>query len=332
MKYFVVTGGYGFIGSHFVNMLGNLIAEGEEIIVIDKLGVGSNPMNVVVPHHFHNVDLSNAEGYFKRLKDLHVGPIIAIIHFAAESHVDRSIADPSSFIKNNVNATLNVLNFIKDFSPDTTLINVSTDEVYGHLGTDDPPWTEDSPISPRSPYSASKAASDILVDSYRNTYGITAVTTRCSNNFGPNQGDEKFIPTIIRSIVEGKEIPVYGDGLNRREWIPVGMHCQQIYNLITRGSDSPVVNIVGGYEYSNIHLIREIERLMVEMHREEWLNTLYDVKYKFVEDRKGHDFRYALTSKFSNHCRGCTNYDFEAELKFTISHYVSLYEGRKERK
>lgn len=206
MSKVLVTGGCGFIGSHVIDEL--LIDNNvKEIINIDKLGVGSDINNVAVDSRITNcyIDICNDEIYniFEKHKPEY------IIHLAAESHVDRSIANPLSFVNSNVMGTGNILEGMRRYVPKARMVHVSTDEVYGHLHHDDPPFSEACPADPRSPYSASKAGSDMLAFSYRNTYGLDITVTRCCNNYGPRQHGEKLIPTILRSLIQGKKIPVY---------------------------------------------------------------------------------------------------------------------------
>ena len=235
-----------------------------------------------------------------------------IFHFAAESHVDNSIKDPSEFITSNVVGTQNLLENFRQ-KGGGKFIHISTDEVYGHLGQNDPSFTEYSPIAPRSPYAASKASSDLLCLSYIETFNSNISITRCCNNYGPNQHGEKFIPTIIRSLLEGKKIPVYGEGMNIREWIHVYDHCLGIWAVATNGKRG-VYNIGSEYELSNIELVDIICKKM---------GKDIDECVKFVEDRLGHDFRYSIdSSKIDSELFFELNYpDFEKEIGEVIKYY-----------
>jgi dTDP-glucose 4,6-dehydratase len=235
-----------------------------------------------------------------------------VFHFAAESHVDRSINGAMGFISNNVVGITSLLDYIKEFSPKARVINVSTDEVYGHLSKYDDPFSETSHINPRSPYSASKASADLIANAYCQTYGLDIITTRCCNNYGPHQHNEKFIPTILRSLKEGKKIPVYGNGENIREWIYVEDHNKSILEIANIGKSGKVYHIKSGVERSNIELINDILKFGG------FYDKLEDV-IEFVGDRKGHDFRYALDS--FRYKRIFDLISYEKALKETIGHY-----------
>lgn len=308
----LVTGGCGFIGSNFIEMIDEMYKI-EQIVNLDKMGIGSRSLEHIdfrTMYYECDEDISD----YKNVKWLGGMEIDYVFHFAAESHVDRSITGPSDFIRNNVMATTNLLEYIRNHQPQARLINISTDEVYGHLGLDDEPFTEDSPICPRSPYSASKAASDLIVNSYVETYGIDAVTTRCCNNFGPYQADEKFIPTVIRHLVSGEPIPVYGTGQNIREWIHVDDHNKSILEIAKIGESGKVYNIGSGNEKTNLDMIR-------------WISSTLKIDpiIKFVEDRKGHDFRYAIKSNNYNRVVQCNTLDGFIN---TVNFYKNLYEKR----
>jgi dTDP-glucose 4,6-dehydratase len=212
-----------------------------------------------------------------------------ILHLAAESHVDRSIEDPMAFIKSNVVGTVNVLELAREDR--ARMVHVSTDEVYGHLGPNDDPFTEETCMSPRSPYSSSKASSDLIALSYSTTYNTNVSITRCCNNYGPRQHTEKLIPTVITSLKEGKRIPVYGDGKNIREWIHVADHAKAIIEVLFNGEQGEVYNIPGSCELSNIELIERIVKAA------KGSNTNVQDYIEYVQDRAGHDFRYSLTTK-----------------------------------
>ena len=274
-----VTGASGFIGSNFVH---HLASKGyDDIIIIDKLSYASN-MDNLFPFKFpvKVVDLVNKnllEELFKKYN-----PDI-IFHFAAESHVDNSIEDAKPFVDSNVIGTLNLLELSVKYKVQK-FHHISTDEVYGALGYDDPPFTEETPYNPQNPYSASKAASDHFVTAFGNTYGLPVLITNCSNNYGPRQNKEKLIPKTINNILDGEKIPVYAQGQNIRDWIYVEDHCRAILNIFYAGKNGEKYNIGGECEVKNIDLVKTIIRLM---------GASEDL-IEYVEDRPGHDLRYAI--------------------------------------
>lgn len=284
-----VTGGLGFIGSNFViSHLKKYPAD--EVIVIDNFSYAANSSNLNGYHedwrlNIKNVDIRDLNSLQNLYHDYE--PEITF-HFAAESHVDNSIRGDDDFISTNVSGTHNILKCIKKHGG--KLVHVSTDEVYGSLSADDPPFTEKTPYDPRNPYSATKAASDHLVRSYVNTHGIEAVVTNCSNNYGPRQHREKFIPTVVRHIKNNTPVPVYGTGQNVRDWLFVEDHCDALLTIGQNFKSGERYNIGGGHEMSNLEMVSLILDLMgkpVHMYQN-WIN--------FVTDRKGHDFRYAMDS------------------------------------
>jgi dTDP-glucose 4,6-dehydratase len=286
-KNILVTGGYGFIGGNFIRFIKDNFPE-HKIICIDKDGYASNKEFIK--------DLCDKEYKIDIGKDLLQleNVFLAndkfeyIFHFAAESHVDNSIKGPTEFVYSNVLGTQNMLEcFRKINNGYGKFIHISTDEVYGHLGFDDDPFTELTPIAPRSPYAASKASSDLLCLSYINTYGSNISITRCCNNYGPNQHSEKFIPTIIKALSKNKKVPVYGEGMNIREWIHVHDHNLAVWAVATQGKKG-VYNIGSGLELSNIELVDKICTIM---------GKDLDKSVRFVEDRLGHDFRYSIDSE-----------------------------------
>lgn len=322
---YLVTGGCGFIGSHVIEELlkdKNV----KKVINIDKLGVGSDINNLVAdPRVFsYFIDICDEELF--NIFEKHMPGYI--IHLAAESHVDRSISDPLSFVHSNVVGTGNILECIRNIVPKARMVHVSTDEVYGHLNFDDEPFTEDTPLDPRSPYSASKASSDVLALSYRTTYNMDITVTRCCNNYGPRQHDEKLIPTVLRTLIQGKKIPVYGNGENVREWIYVTDHVKALIEILHKADPKPVYNIYGRQREQNIRLINEI---IVEL-----INA--DVKYskgyeikdyvEFVTDRPGHDLCYKMSSKYDEIASLKSQEKFNTGLVKTISYYKSKYEKK----
>lgn len=280
----LLTGGAGFIGSNFVHCL--LKAHPDwEIFNLDRLTYAGNLENLrdVAGHphyHFIHGDIADA-ALVDRLFAEHRFDLVA--NLAAESHVDRSIMDAAPFVETNIKGTQVLLDAARRHGVQKFL-QVSTDEVYGSLGFDDPPFTEETPLAPRSPYSASKAAADLLALACHHTHGLPVVISRCSNNYGPCQFPEKFIPTVITAVLEDKPVPIYGDGLNVRDWIYVDDHCRALDLILTAGRPGEVYNIGARQEKSNLDLARSILRILGKP--ESLLN--------FVKDRPGHDRRYAM--------------------------------------
>ena len=308
----LVTGGCGFIGSNFVRRW--LSMNDELLINLDKMTYASD--------HTLNLDLKDNTSYLFRkgsIEDMTtVADILmthkprAIINFAAESHVDNSIANAYPFMKTNIMGTFNLLECVRQTDPNLKFIHVSTDEVFGSLQAHSQPFTEKTPYDPRSPYSASKAASDHLVRAYHHTHGLNAMITNCSNNYGPYQNPEKLIPVIIRKALAGEKIPIYGDGTNVRDWIYVMDHVDALIDVLDMGEAGETYCIGGGNEYSNLRIAYEI------------LETLEIDKdlIEFVEDRKGHDFRYAIDSdKIYIHLGWKPRIDFIDGLYKTVEWY-----------
>ena len=283
----LITGGAGFIGSNFVRLMLNTYME--NVINLDALTYAGSKDNL--PHNhkhlFFKVDIRDYEQVVNYVK---LQPRV-LVHFAAESHVDNSIAGPRVFVDTNIVGTFNLLEAVRQHSPDTLFIHVSTDEVYGSLGFEDPAFTENHPYKPNSPYSASKAASDHLVRSYHETYGINTIITNCSNNYGPRQHKEKLIPKVIDCALQNKPIPVYGDGMNRRDWIHVDDHCSAIDYLIKKGVAGETYNIGTMCEVANIDMVTHICQRLDEFVPQE---NKYETNITFVTDRLGHDLRYAI--------------------------------------
>lgn len=280
-KNILVTGGYGFIGGNFIRFLKDNFPE-HRIVCLDKDGYASNKKYVKglcdKEYVFDIVCNKKLDMLFKTEDKFDF-----IFHFAAESHVDNSIKDPSIFIQSNVVGTQNLLECFRKANYGK-MVHISTDEVYGHLGFNDPSFVETTPINPRSPYAASKASSDLLCMAYINTFNCNISITRCCNNYGPNQHAEKFIPTIIKSLSKGKKVPIYGEGLNIREWVHVHDHNLAVWAVATKGNKE-VYNIGSGLELTNIELVDKICNIM---------GKDLDQNAIFVEDRLGHDFRYSI--------------------------------------
>ena len=304
-----VTGAAGFIGSNFVHYLKS---KGyDDIVVIDKLTYAASTDNLnPLTFPIEIVDIANKdqlEGAFRKYRPRF------IFHFAAESHVDNSIEDATPFLDTNVRGTLNLLELSVKYDIER-FHHISTDEVYGALGYDDPPFTEETPYNPQNPYSASKAASDHFVTAFGNTHGLPVVITNCSNNYGPRQHKEKLIPKTISNILQNKPIPVYAQGQNIRDWIYVEDHCKAIMEVWYIGGYGEKYNIGGECEVKNIDLVKTIIRLM---------NASEDL-IEFVEDRPGHDLRYAIdNAKIKKTALFQPQYNLETGLKKTIDWYLN---------
>jgi len=319
----LVTGGAGFIGSNFV--LSTLEATGEAIVNLDKLTYAGNPRNLE--------SLRNDPRYIFVQGDIGDRALVrdllkkhrprAIVHFAAESHVDRSISGPAPFIQTNVVGTFSLLEEFKAYSEkqkDVRFLHVSTDEVYGSLGPDDPAFTETTPYAPNSPYSASKAAADHLVRSYHHTYGLPTLTTNCSNNYGPYQFPEKLIPLMIGNALAGKALPVYGDGRNVRDWLYVRDHCAAVHAVLARGRLGETYNVGGGAEQANIDVVTTICALLDEIFPKK---QKYAELISFVTDRPGHDRRYAMdTTKIGRELGWKPRESFASGLAKTVRWYL----------
>jgi dTDP-glucose 4,6-dehydratase len=309
MKNILVTGGAGFIGSHFIQMM--LDKHKYNIINIDSLTYAANIRNMKgfnkhINYFFYKTDIKNRKALGEIFEKHHID---AIVHFAAESHVDRSIVAPTIFVSTNVMGTQNLLDLALDYGVEK-FIQVSTDEVYGTLGKFGK-FTEDSPLLPNSPYSASKAAGDCLARAYFKTFDLPVIITRCSNNYGPHQHPEKLIPLVITKSLKGESIPVYGDGLQIRDWIYVEDHCSAIDTVLHHGVDGEVYNIGTNCEYYNIDIIKEILKL---------LNVSTDL-ITYVKDRLGHDRRYAISATKLETLGWLPRYSLPQGLEKTIDWY-----------
>ena len=292
----MVTGGAGFIGSNFLNLFVPCHPE-HYFINLDKLTYAANPLNLSALEDQANYSFEQADitDYDQLLQLFEKYEPDLVVHFAAESHVDRSIHGPSEFIQSNIIGTFNLLEACRDFwssgSGNKLFLHVSTDEVYGSLGAEGL-FTEQTAYDPSSPYSASKASSDHLVRAYHRTYDLPALITNCSNNYGPYQFPEKLIPLMILNALEGKPLPVYGKGENVRDWLYVEDHCRALWTVIEKGLPGETYNIGGNSEKRNIDIVNQIcEILAEEIDRDP--QQLKDL-ITFVQDRPGHDMRYAI--------------------------------------
>ena len=305
----LVTGGAGFIGSNFVRHIVKKYSN-YSVVNLDLLTYAGNLENLDDIKDFPNYKFLKGDITDEKLIDEITVDMDVVINFAAESHVDRSIEGPSVFIKTNVIGTQILLEASKK-NKVNKFIQISTDEVYGTLG-ETGYFSEKSPILPNSPYSASKAGADLIARSYFKTYGFPVIITRCSNNYGPNQFPEKFIPLLITNAFEGRELPIYGDGLNVRDWIHVKDHCEAIDVVLHKGKDGEVYNIGGNCEKENIDIAKLI---LNKTGKDESL-------LKFVKDRLGHDRRYAIDStKIKNETGWSPKYKFEDGISDTINWY-----------
>jgi dTDP-glucose 4,6-dehydratase len=323
----LVTGGAGFIGSNFV--ASTIAATGEPIVNLDKLTYAGSLRNLERlrddPRHiFVQGDIGD-RGLVRELLKKHRPR--AIVHLAAESHVDRSIAGPGAFIQTNVMGTFALLEEARAFSNAIRFLQVSTDEVYGSLGPTDPAFTETTPYAPNSPYAASKASADHLVRAYHHTYGLPTLTTNCSNNYGPYQFPEKLIPLMISNALAGKPLPVYGDGKNVRDWLYVLDHCEALRVVLERGRAGETYNIGGGAERANIDLVSTICGMLDRAVPRKG-GAKYAELISFVTDRPGHDRRYAIDStKLARELGWTPRENFESGLKKTVDWYIENRAG-----
>jgi dTDP-glucose 4,6-dehydratase len=323
----LVTGGCGFIGSNFI--LRWLSREAADVVNLDLLTYAGNPFNLQLQeepsrYQFVRGDIADAKllaEIFERYQPS------AVVHFAAESHVDRSIHSPEEFIRTNVVGTFQLLHTARQYwnslrksdRGDFRFLHVSTDEVYGSLDSHDPPFAETTPYSPNSPYSASKAASDHLVRAYHHTYGLPTLITNCSNNYGPRQFPEKLIPLMIVNALNGKPLPVYGDGLNVRDWLYVEDHCEAIRAVLHKATPGQTYNVGGHSEKTNLDVVRTICSVLAE------LRPGHDYKslITYVKDRPGHDRRYAINcEKIETELNWRAEETFETGIRKTVAWYL----------
>ena len=327
----LITGGAGFIGSNYVELV--ISNSEDEVFILDNLTYAGNLKNLKAVSHLPNYNFIKGDICDKKLIDnlFKENRFNKVIHFAAESHVDNSITGPSAFIQTNIIGTFNLVhsaycfwmngpNQLKKDFKDARFLHVSTDEVYGTLG-ETGLFTETTAYAPNSPYSASKASSDFIVRSYFHTYGMPVVTTNCSNNYGARQHKEKLIPTIIRKALSGREIPIYGNGKNIRDWIYVNDHCKGIKLVLEKGKLGETYNIGGRNERENLYIAHTICDLLDNLVPNE---TPYGDQMNFVQDRAGHDFRYAIDAdKIESELGWKAEENFESGILKTIEWYLN---------
>jgi len=315
----LVTGGAGFIGSNFIRYMLTRHPE-MDIVNLDRLTYAGNLENLRGTdqgpgYRFVKGDIADP----RTVEEVFGAGVDAVVNFAAESHVDRSIRDPGIFLRTNVQGTGVLLDASVRYGgwagkgENSFFLQVSTDEVYGSLGPDDPPFTETSPLDPSSPYSASKAGADLLALAYHRTYGLPVVVTRCSNNYGPYQFPEKLIPLMVTNALEDKPLPVYGDGGNVRDWLHVEDHCRALEMVLFQGRPGEVYNVGGHGEKTNLEVVRLLLKHLGKP----------DSLVSFVKDRPGHDRRYAIDpGKITAELGWRPRYTFEEGLRRTVDWYL----------
>ena len=317
MKKVIVTGGLGFIGSNLIKILNK---KKFFIINIDKVSYASNKKNIptnIQNYKFYKENINNKNFIIRILEKYRPS---LVFNLAAETHVDKSIDGPKSFINSNILGVFNLLEAIRIYNKKLKLINVSTDEVYGDINKLSS--KENDAYNPSSPYSASKASGDLLIKSYIRTYNLPAVITNCCNNYGPNQYPEKLIPTIIYKIIRNETIPIYGNGKNVREWIHVNDHCEALIKIAINGKIGESYNIGSGIKIQNIELMNKIISIFKKINT----NQKNKINFHFVKDRPGHDFRYSLnSSKLKTELKWKCKINFNEGLKDTINWYIDKF-------
>ena len=311
----LVTGGMGFIGSNFIRFILNLNQD-FKVINVDKLTYAGNPENLKEidkefpgEYGFHKMDICDFEAIDKLINQKDID---YIINFAAETHVDRSLNNPTLFCDTNIAGTMSLLNSAKK-NRIKKYLQISTDEVYGSLNFEDPPFTEKNHLVPNNPYSASKASADLMIRAYHKSFNLPINISRCSNNYGPYQFPEKLIPLMISNALEDRKLPIYGKGVNVREWIHVEDHCKAILKVLLEGTNGEIYNIGGGSEVANIDLVKKLLKIL---NKPESLIS-------FVEDRPGHDLRYAIDhSKITKELNWKPEIKLETGLKKTVNWYL----------
>lgn len=326
----LVTGGAGFIGSCFVIQQ---INKGNTVLNLDKLTYSGNLVNLLEVssnsnYSFVQGDIGDEKLIAKLLVEFQPD---AVVNFAAETHVDRSILDPEAFVRTNVLGTEVLLRVVKSWWQDLPqdrkdsfrFHHISTDEVYGTLTLDDPAFEETTKYAPNSPYSASKASSDFFVRAFHETYGLPTLITNCSNNYGPRQFPEKLIPLMVLNALEGKPLPIYGKGDNIRDWLHVEDHCEAIWEVLTRAQPGETFNIGGNSERKNIDIVKSICSILDELRPKQEGGSYVD-QIVHVTDRLGHDFRYAINpTKIRTQLGWSPKYTFEDGLRKTVEWYLN---------
>lgn len=330
----MITGGAGFIGCHFVHY--QLESDSRvNLVNLDAMTYASSLESLKdLPdpnrHKLFRGDICDRNFVDQLLHDYEID---TIVHFAAESHVDRSITGPAAFMRTNVTGTFTLLEAARAFWLDEKswdehrcrFHHISTDEVFGTLKAQEPAFCETTPYTPNSPYSASKAASDHFVRAYHETYGLPVTVTNCSNNYGPYQHDEKFIPTVIRSCLNSQSIPIYGDGSNMRDWLYVRDHCIGIDRVLRQGQVGESYNIGGRNNWKNLDVVYAICEVLAELTGE--TEKTFSQLIRFVKDRPGHDWRYAIdTTKIEQTLGWAPQESFESGIRKTIAWYMKKYQ------
>jgi len=326
MENILITGGAGFIGANFVRFIldNNSNAQIYNLDLLTYAGSKNNLNELSDRHHLIEGDITDAKVVNEIFADHQID---TVVHFAAESHVDRSISGPGAFIQTNIIGTFTLLEAAREAWGDqydnNRFLHVSTDEVYGSLKTDEPPFSEKNQYKPNSPYSASKAASDHLVRSYNRTYNMPTLTTNCSNNYGPLQYPEKLVPLIIINALTGKALPIYGDGQQVRDWLYVEDHCSAIYSVLQNGRFGEMYNIGGLNEMKNIDIVHTICDILDELQPREDGQS-YKTLITYVKDRPGHDRRYAIDAdKISTELNWQPSESFSTGIRKTIQWYLN---------
>lgn len=311
----LVTGGAGFIGSNFVRMIARGDLKGiTSVTVLDKLTYAGVLSNLTAADNLNSYKFVKGDICDSKLVDSLLVDVDAVINFAAESHVDRSIAGAEDFVQTNIVGVQVLLDAIKASGRKIRFLQVSTDEVYGSIESGS--WTEEWPLLPNSPYSASKAGGELLARSYERTHGLDVVITRCSNNYGTHHFPEKLIPLFITNLLEGKKVPVYGSGLNVRDWLHVDDHCRGIYLALTQGKSGEIYNIGGGRELNNLEITDLILSAM----------GADKSSIEFVEDRKGHDLRYSVDWSKANRDLG---YEPKVSFEYGLDQTIDWYKNNE---
>ena len=326
----LVTGGAGFIGSNFIL---RRTAKGDSILNLDKLTYSGNLENLASVKGNTNYSFVRGDIGDRALVNKILGEFKpqAIVNFAAETHVDRSVVDPNSFVQSNVVGTTNLLLESLDYwrsleeekKRQFRFHHISTDEVYGTLGFEDAPFTEETAYSPNSPYSASKASSDHFVRAFHETYGLPTLISNCSNNYGPRQFPEKLIPLMILNAIEGKPLPIYGNGKNIRDWLHVNDHCDALSTILKKAVPGESYNVGGNCEKNNLEVVGAVVKILdKECPRSD--GKSYSEQITFVKDRPGHDLRYAIdASKIKKELRWSPSFNFDQGIRDTVLWYLN---------